>query len=497
MYKEIWVKNKKVNFLILLFLLAWPIEMVTAKTTLINLNIDIKHSHAINRGIAGVDGEIAWTKISYVDQQTASRFINSGFREIRFPGGTTANYFLWKTKGYGCEYNDIKLEKKSISRLMRYQNLSRIRSTKNGTDQFIIFLKKTKAKFSLVINIVCDTPENAAEWVHYFKEHNIKVNKVELGNEIYYKEYRWRFPSPFDYRVMASKYISAISQAAPDIKFGLIVSSAPFRSPEYPNVKRMMRSKELRYQLALDTDIGQKKTGDAVIIHLYVDPFDVVYQNIWNDNNTNREIYKTSVNKFDRAFPQFYTYIRKLLNGREIWVTEWGILFYGNNYSRKKSFVDSIYNAIYVANVILSFALTEHITYAYYHNLPDIISSGTPSLTLTARVFRRINSLVSRCHEVFPISIIRTNESIKIEKKTISGFKGVGFVCNDKVYIALINKGFGEYSIKNFKVGSSYVKASIVSRLTANDEILYHDGAYDESNIILPALSLTVVSIKQ
>ncbi len=171
---------------------------------------------------------------------------------IRYPGGTVASYWDWKT-GWLMDGIEMKPEWKNIPK-----SPILLEDIKFACDQ-------TGAQPLYVLNMMNSNVNYQIEMLSQAEKIGLKVKYIELDNEIYLGEkfYVNKFPSGKDYAAEANKWISAIKKKFPDVRIAVVGSS----------VKEGAARKEKKFAERTNNwnreVLAEIQGADAVTFHVY------------------------------------------------------------------------------------------------------------------------------------------------------------------------------------------------------------------------------------
>lgn len=357
---------------VLAFLTCLPVGLdAAADVRPVVAQVDISELHNVNRHVFGVHGENLWGTPRYGDPRLADIYARAGFTYIRFPGGTTANFYRWESGDFGCT-DPARIDEKSKHRITSFNQALLARGGRTyTTGDFIEFLNQSSTDFSIVVNVLCDTPASTRRWMEDLRARGADVRYVELGNELYYNEYAWRFPSAEAYLVAAESHALEVKRVFPAAKVGLVVSSAAFKAKAFPNRAAMMRHARHRRALDFDSLAARAAFADAVVMHMYSTVGATALDKL-RDSVDEERVYRNAIAHFDERFLPTIRYLSDLDPGKEVWLSEWGVAFYGWLRKHQPDFDSSHYNALYFANALANMFSTPEIASANYHNLPAL-----------------------------------------------------------------------------------------------------------------------------
>lgn len=470
-----------------------------ASADYIDIKVDIKNTFSLNKEVFGVHGEMLWSPVRYEDPLLADYYLDLGFTSIRFPGGTTANYYLSQSRNFGCD-KSIPKSSRSAKRVIAFNNALAVGERTYSTEDFTKFIKRTHTDFTLVLNIFCDGVNDALQWIKEFSDLGVKVDQVELGNELYYKEYNWVFKKPDNYIKLANKFSAEIKKYDPNIKIGYIASSSVFQSEHYPDVARMHKSKHHDYGLKLDYLSATSRASNILVTHFYSD-IGISKVGGFFGLPGNEEIYKNAISHFDGRSKDAITYFEKLGLNKEIWITEWGVLFYGDTRKFEKDFQHSIFNALFMANGLITFVNSKDVQKAYYHNLPSFLpyKDGYIKSIFNVSAIKLFKQPVAEALGVnyTKVNGMPTRDSHNRKFPGVSDdlsivyFKGVN---HDSLIV--VNKFDNDYIVSSLKSFSEDMLVPVaVEQITKDSSDI--KKLSDIRKIILPGYSITKITINR
>ncbi len=343
---------KKITISVLLVILLLPI--VTHAETNVSFTVNTSQRTEINKGIVGFNAPFVFGK--QLDKRPEFTSLGQELSPtlLRFPGGTLANYYHPTGVGYGIKKNEVK-----GWGVIRSAYNDQKKETVNALYNYIDHAKKIGNKTLVVANVLYGTPEETLFVIKELKSAGLEIAGVELGNELYFGEYRKKFPNVETYIKKVKPFAEAIRANYPDLKIGVIAAKTTGEaggsvgSASFANSWVQELSKETFY--------------DAYIVHGYID-----------DGACNRLLGKS----FDQTFDCVNTttdvininYAKKLeenmqgaFSGKEMWYTEWNIK------SPQNTAGNTLAHAFYITESLMNFNdynknNNNKLTYATYHN---------------------------------------------------------------------------------------------------------------------------------
>ncbi|MBL0339646.1 MAG: hypothetical protein IPP71_01275 [Bacteroidetes bacterium] len=245
---------------------------------------------------------------------------------IRYPGGTVASYWDWKT-GWLMEGIELKSEWKSI----QTPNPIKLEDLKFACD-------KSGAQPLYVLNLMNSTVRYQLEMLNAAKKLGLPVNYIELDNELYLGEgfYVKKFPSGKDYAIEANKWIIELKKEFPNARIAVVGSS----------VKEGAAKKEKKFAERTNNwnreVLAEIKGADAITFHVYGGSgFNFLSNQLEsdNENETAKEKASSMQTAFDKPgsiafilgspfmrWNNANTYDYKILpKGMKAWVTEYNL----------------------------------------------------------------------------------------------------------------------------------------------------------------------------
>ena len=284
---------------------------------------------------------------------------------LRFPGGTTANFYHFDGPGYGHEAKDAQ----AVAGSNAYQNAvnsakkdkedcAAAGRTNNYAVDFAQLAKDCGASVLLVTNHLNSTMDENLRMVKYFKDSGVKIAGIELGNEYYLNAYKDEFPD-------ADTYVKAIKPLAvklktlyPEIPLAVVAASIT-------EMKDLGLNRSAKLSAWNDRLAGED-FYDAYIVHLYA-----------KDKACDEkagilprfDCYVKSNNSYiQETIPDGISAYKKTFGNRPMWITEWNVreVFEGLG--------NTMLQALYYADFSLMISDQNDVSRATYHNL---LTSGT------------------------------------------------------------------------------------------------------------------------
>lgn len=278
---------------------------------------------------------------------------------LRFPGGTLSNYYHLSGNGYDIRADDIEktqgdnIKKAAEKYLNKQQEVNtKNRPTKNYLYPFAQLCKQEQVGVVLTLNLFSSKNQELKEILSYFKEQNIAVEHIELGNEYFFKAYQQEFPSVREYITKAKEVSLLCKTIFPEVLIGVPIAdqqTIDFQSVS-PHMSRLQTWNAL---------LAKESFYDAVIVHNYSKA--KACSGEANPENM-RCVFKENEEHIFSDFPASMTYYEKEFSSKKIWITEW-------NTSRPFEITGNTFaQAIYYIEYLIEITKYKQITLATYHN---------------------------------------------------------------------------------------------------------------------------------
>ncbi len=363
--------------------------------------------------ILGFNSNLSNTPYTYTLPDFINKYQKSGSRYIRFPGGTVANMYNWKTgllKGFkgmpGKFVKNIKWRKK------RYE----LFGISYQLDNFLFFLSKTKTNFSIVLNIFSLTPAENAAMLSYIKEKGFTVKYIEIGNEIYGKAYKSIYPTVASYMNTAEYYAKAAKQVFPQARIGITIPPALYLYNINGNQSGLTKwqRKYISESITWYTGIQKYDFYDAVIIHLY-------NRITWTEKKDIKTFYTESLSKSnDRIITRTFNTLQSYFPEKTVWITEWNS---GLNQWLDERYETTFAKALYTADFIRKMLLQKQVFMAGLHAFPYLLIPRSLKETNNKRVTENTKLMVTPKFHVFELLNKAISDSTCVSAVTFPGGK--------------------------------------------------------------------------
>lgn len=256
-------------------------------------------------------------------------------RAMRFPGGTTANNYLWQEDSYAEQPDD---RTKWAAR-----QLSWFRSTRRavGMEAFADVCRERGIAPVYVLNVFAETPESVRELAARWREIGLSPAAIELGNEPYWDPRS--LMNVWPYLERARPLAKTLREIVPGAKIGVCVGSVDPSQAYERNWNAKVAADQSWYDAVIYHEYygGQGiavEKGRAVPLAEILDPEGYVAE---------------PVRRLAETFP-----------GKPIWLTEWNIGSKG-----LERWKDTGAESLFIARITADIAAAEPITLSGFHQI--------------------------------------------------------------------------------------------------------------------------------
>lgn len=309
-------------------------EVTPGGETMPALTVSLQKRSAINTNLYGFNAANFFFHFQPKDQGLQQLMTGLESPILRFPGGTTANFYHPASKGYGFSAEDVERTagsnmQKTMSRNVKQeqQYIQKGWIKENFIRQFSWLAKQQKSKVLYVANLFSGTDQEVIDAVQYLLDQGVDVVGIELGNEYYLRAYTGTYPD-------AQPYIKRAQQIAPKLraKFPNIPLAAV--AAPCPEAKGSGPAESDKYNRWNQT-LSAAKFYDAIVTHLYATPKKCV------DAGGTSAVFECALHSTSEfaskqlklAMNYYASYYGE---ERKVWVTEWNVQgvfqYFGNTF---------------------------------------------------------------------------------------------------------------------------------------------------------------------
>ena len=447
----------------------------------VSCNLGLFAQHKINPNLFGFRMSTSFVFFDIEDSSFTKKVVDLNPQVLCFPGGF-GNFYHLKGAGYGVDLDEVssynKGGKAEVGKSLNWISKKK-GHTKNYIYDFISLAKKTQSKVIFNINILNEPTEDYLKVLEIFEENDIKVIAVELGGELYTREYKDIIDEEL-YIKLARDCADNVRRHYPDILIGVV--AAP--------VNTLIRHNFWNNKLALE------KFYDAIIVHSYakvtkgeaVDGKMVSEKQESFDKNVSFSLYKERAIKYlQNDYPAKMSEYSVAFENKPIWITEW-------NLQMSKITANTMLQALFTASYLLEASTNpklKSIELTTFHNM----AGRTLSASMLLKKKNMMHELVTYKPMKMLSEIFRNNDC-KATKEDVGGecCKYI-FTKEDGQIIFWVNWSSKQLSTQ-IPAGSWIQKdfsgENLYSTTFDQDEIRYNEQEVI-NKIILKPYSLTMV----
>lgn len=171
-------------------------------------------AHAFSPVFFGYNGNLAATNISWANPYFIAGVASLSPGNIRYPGGTVASYWDWRT-------STIATSADAILRA-NFRNPMPLA-------EYALNIQETGAEAVLVVNMLTSTLAEQLAFLREARDLGIAVRRVELGNEYFFpgraNDYITKFPTAEDYARAVTVWTNAIRAEFPGVSVAAVGTS--------------------------------------------------------------------------------------------------------------------------------------------------------------------------------------------------------------------------------------------------------------------------------
>jgi hypothetical protein len=272
---------------------------------------------------------------------------------VRFPGGTTANFYHPDGKGYGYRNEDLRLLKDSPLKNHMAQVIKKaelLEKKRHDESNYILhfsqWAKANNLKVMYVANLMSGSIHETMQALEIMKTRNVEVIGVELGNEYYLNAYASVFPSVSEYEKKAMEFASEIRKAYPALPVSVVAAPSPL-------VKKLSEREK-----SWNQHLEGKTFYDAVSLHFYPLSADAAMVQPIQDCSMQQAIHMARL-----TFSEAIADCKNSFADKPIWLTEWNVM------GAPKWCSNSSQHNVFIFEMLNQIQAEPSIKWAAYHTL--------------------------------------------------------------------------------------------------------------------------------
>jgi hypothetical protein len=403
------------------------------------LELMVEQARPLNKDCYGSNLQLHYGPLWYNHPEFVDFYKEVGKPFIRFPGGTTANFYHPES---GLMSDDTAYKKHDFKTLNAH--LRKKVATGGNTDAgFFEFVQQTGSRYSMVLNISTRTLEQNRQWLEHVKASGVEMTHFEIGNELYYTFFEWAdaAESAKSYITRAKESAAMIRAIFPDAKVGVIVPSHIYMFESYGG-----RQDKLPKRMQQWYDTLEKETFfDSVVIHLY--------SSIGMKSGTKLEDFITVAQGYDnvvgyaeRNLDSALDLLEKKFPGKQIWVTEYGVNGF-NGTLAEFGLRDSHLGCLHSDLMLMRYLSRASVSIAHWHSFNEFYEyrhGANPGIK-----DQRSNQYAH--FSLFAEPVLKSNRYIPVRVGQGALVEAGAFFGKDKGYIIVLNKRGEAHSMESLK----------------------------------------------
>jgi len=289
--------------------------------------------HRLNQNVLGLNCPVPWD-VPHEDPLIVEPLRELAPALLRFPGGTVANFFNWRT-------GQLEVEEVPNESVYRSYIRSRVPDSHarhpNGAhmQQFAKLAQAVGAEVVLVANLETSTIEDQVDWLQSMRRDGVLPTQIELGNEFYHNMLndptsRALFPDYDTTNELTRQYAEAFRRMLdPGAKLAIQASPSRFQftSPETTSTVHYEADRIWHW----DEGLRPEPWFDAVTVHPYPSMDGVAGPGARTRFPDDPEpIFAALMARVDDGVRRCLDFLIEKVPGKEIWISEWGMGEFGH-----------------------------------------------------------------------------------------------------------------------------------------------------------------------
>ncbi|WP_299903189.1 Ig-like domain-containing protein [uncultured Aquimarina sp.] len=334
----------------------------------IQIDIDYNNSQKLEKGVYGLNNNTSSRPYYLSHSGFISKYEELGKPVMRFPGGTNSNYINLKT-GFAQLWNgnDDKDRDRFNSINKGFEKAGKKQS---GEDyrQYAKFLSTTNGSSTFVVNITTMSVNDTKNVLNNIKNLGGNIDFFEIGNELYYNQYKAPIPNINTYIRRAKNVTEVIKEIFPEAKVGVLVPSSPYTKESFLDGPPDTGN---RQELWYDA-IKQDRFYDAIVVHLYST---VGMKGITSTNEfiPFEEAYTHSISHADKKFTEAISKYKTDFPNAKIWITEYHVGGF-SGIIRQYRLRESYLGGLFTANFMFKMFKENQITMSSWHSMVQMLT---------------------------------------------------------------------------------------------------------------------------
>lgn len=201
------------------------VERPAASASSIRLVIDLGKRQPLSEGLYGCNAEMIYNPVWFDQPAFAEKYEAIGRPFFRFPGGTPSNFYNPQTGLFDVDSQSDREYSTQNEKILKLSN-----GAGRKPEAFFKFAREHTVRYSLVLNVCTQTYEQNEAWLEQIASAGNRIPAIEIGNEVFFGNYKWAFPKPTDYLERAKKLTTLIRKLFPETKVGVVLPPRSIRT---------------------------------------------------------------------------------------------------------------------------------------------------------------------------------------------------------------------------------------------------------------------------
>lgn len=245
---------------------------------------------------------------------------------LRFPGGTIANYYNWRTGQIDVPiFPDSSVYTQIMHRTG--QNIAqRLRPAGMSLDRFSEFARSAGARVLLVPNLETSSIDEQVAWFRHLKEEGLLPRYLEMGNEFWVAMLMdphviEKFPDARTTMGIIKEYADALRPyLPPGTKIAVQSAGSELRTTQGGGQQNALMQRMAKW----DREMEDAPWFDALTVRLYPE-----VDNIYGPGGYDAlpggvtQVYPAMLTHVDEGLDRMFRAISARFPGKEIWMSEW------------------------------------------------------------------------------------------------------------------------------------------------------------------------------
>lgn len=335
----------------------------------ISLTFDFNQATGINRDVYGFNEEHIYKEFKDNDPAYIDFIDQLGNPLLRYPAGTGSNYLNLVSGRAEITWDNPN--SKDVERIERINN--KIDKSKEGAlfnyKEWTDYIVQTGNRTTYVVNMTSMTVAENVAVIRYFKSQGADLPYFELGNEIFFGQYRAAMPDVHVYIEKSKQITDSIRVIYPTSKVGVAVHPEYFTDEVFLDGP-VVESNRVEYWYH---ELMHENFFDAIVSHFYTST-GMNGQTAAADFLPYENSYTHSISHLDKKLASTIEQMEHDFPGKEAWITEYHVGgFSGDLRSYRLRY--SYLGAFLCSNLMMKLFSYPKVTMSNWHSFTQIMQA--------------------------------------------------------------------------------------------------------------------------